>query len=206
MTRRQINRLLKSAFDSMKRNRMRSLLTSLGIIIGVAAVIIMSAIGNGSQTLIKKEINDLGTNLLIIVPGSSANGGVNRGAGSINRFTYSDVEKISQDAKLIKEVTPIVQSGGQIIAGANNWSSEIYGTSTAYFGIRNWGLKYGQYFSERDIKISRKVAILGTTISDKLFPDQDPTGKTIRIRNIPFRVIGVLKKKVKPAWDAIRMI
>jgi putative ABC transport system permease protein len=195
MTSRQIKRLLKSSFDSIRRNRMRSLLTSLGIIIGVSAVIIMSAIGNGSQNLIKKEINDLGTNLLIIFPGTSTSGGVSRGAGSVNRFTYSDVEKIRQSAKHISAIAPIVQSGGQIISGGNNWNSEIYGTSPDYFEIRKWGLQYGQYFTERDIKISRKVAILGSTVADKLFPDKDPTGKTIRIRNIPFRVIGVLKPK-----------
>jgi putative ABC transport system permease protein len=192
---RQIKKILKSAFSSILRNRMRSLLTSIGIIIGVSAVIIMSAIGRGSQALIEKEINDLGTNLLIIFPGASRTGGVHRGAGSFNRFTYDDVEKIRKNATLVNAVTPIVQSGGQIIAAGSNWSSEIVGASPEYFNIRNWKLKYGSYFTERDVKISRKVALLGTTISDELFPDQNPTGQTIRIRNIPFRVIGVLEEK-----------
>ncbi len=193
--RRQIKKVLKSALRGILRNRLRSLLTSIGIIIGVSAVIIMSAIGRGSQALIEKEINDLGTNLLIIFPGSSTTGGVHRGAGSINRFTYSDVEKIRKGATLVNAVTPIVQSGGQIIAGGNNWSTEICGASPEYFGIKNWDLKYGSYFTERDVKISRKVSILGSTIADELFPDQDPTGQTIRIRNIPFKVIGVLEEK-----------
>ena len=133
----RIKKLLKSAFKSILRNRMRSLLTSIGIIIGVSAVIIMSAIGKGSQALIEKEINDLGTNLLIIFPGGSRTGGVHRGAGSVNRFTYSDVEKIKKNATLINAVTPIVQSGGQIIAGSSNWNSEICGASPEYFKIRN---------------------------------------------------------------------
>ena len=174
---------------------MRSLLTSLGIIIGVGAVIIMSAIGSGSQSLIEEEINSLGTNLLIIVPGASSTGGVNRGAGSFNRFTYDDVEKIKDRARLITEVTPIVQSGGQIIAGNNNWNAEISGASPEYFTIRNWPLKYGRYFTERDVKLSRKIALLGNTVADELFPDRDPTGETVRIRNIPFKIIGVLEEK-----------
>ena len=174
---------------------MRSLLTSLGIIIGVGAVIIMSAIGSGSQSLIEEEINSLGTNLLIIVPGASSTGGVNRGAGSFNRFTYDDVEKIKDRARLITEVTPIVQSGGQIIAGNNNWNAEISGASPEYFTIRNWPLRYGRYFTERDVKLSRKIALLGNTVADELFPDRDPTGETVRIRNIPFKIIGVLEEK-----------
>ncbi|MGE5350977.1 MAG: ABC transporter permease [Syntrophothermus sp.] len=174
---------------------MRSLLTSLGIIIGVSAVIIMSAIGEGSQVLIEKEIHSLGTNLLIVFPGSSTMGGVSRGAGSLNRFTYSDVERIRKSARLLSAVTPIVQSGGQIIAGNNNWNSQIVGVSTDYFSIKNWGMKYGSFFTEKDIKASRKVALLGKTIADKLFPGEDPTGKIIRIRSIPFKVLGLLKEK-----------
>ncbi|MGE5402275.1 MAG: ABC transporter permease [Ignavibacteriales bacterium] len=188
-------KLLRSAFRSLIRNRMRSLLTSLGIIIGVSAVIIMSAIGEGSQVLIKKEIHALGTNLLIVFPGSSSMGGVNRGAGSFNRFTISDVEKIRKSARLINAVTPVVQSGGQIISKGNNWSSEVSGVSMDYFKIKNWEPKLGSLFTDRDIKASRKVALLGKTVADKLFPDQDPTGKVIRIRNIPFKVLGLLKEK-----------
>jgi len=191
----QLKKLLRSAIRNILRNRLRSLLTSLGIIIGVSAVIILSAIGQGSQSLIEEEINDLGTNLLVIFPGASRTGGVNLGAGSINRFTYDDVEKIKKDSRLVNAVTPIVQSGGQVIAAGNNWNTEIIGVSPDYFKIRNWGLKNGRYFTDIDVKINRKVAILGSTISDELFPNQDPSGKTIRIRNIPFKIIGVLEDK-----------
>jgi len=191
----QIRKLLRSAIKSILRNRLRSFLTSLGIIIGVSAVIILSAIGQGSQALIEEEINDLGTNLLVIFPGASRTGGVNQGAGSINRFTYDDVELIKKDSRLVNAVTPIVQSGGQVIAGGNNWNTEIIGVSSDYFKIRNWALKNGNYFTDVDIKINRKVAILGSTIAEEVFPNQDPTGKTIRIRNIPFKVIGVLEDK-----------
>lgn len=171
------------------------MLTVLGIIIGVSAVIIMSAIGQGSQKMIEKEINDLGTNLLIVSPGSSNTGGVKGGAGSFNRLTINDVDKIRKQSKWIKSVTPIVQSGGQIIANGKNWNSQIIGVSSDYFVVRSWELKYGIYFSEKDIKMCRKVALLGTTVATKLFSDENPIGKTIRIRTIPFKVIGVLNKK-----------
>jgi putative ABC transport system permease protein len=187
--------MLKVAIRSIKINRMRSLLTSLGIIIGVSSVIILSAIGKGSQTIIEKQINALGTNLLIAFPGSSNTSGVNMGAGSLNRFTIHDVDEIRTRATLINLVTPLVRSGGQIIGGGNNWNSEVNGVSVDYFSIKNTELKYGSYFTDQDIKGAKKVALLGKTIADKLFENQDPTGKNIRIRNIPFIVIGVLKEK-----------
>jgi len=190
-----IKNLIKRALQSLLKNRMRSLLTSLGIIIGVSAVIVMSAIGQGSQTIIEQQVDALGTNVLIIFPGGSRSSGVHRGAGSLNRFKFKDVEKIRDEATLITEVSPVVRSGGQIIGGSNNWSSQIVGTSTEYFEIRNWQTEYGDIFTEKDIRSRKKVALLGTTVAEGLFPDQDPTGEKIRIRNVPFTVIGVLKKK-----------
>jgi len=187
--------LIKTALLSLKKNRMRSLLTSLGIIIGVSAVIVMSAIGNGSQQLITEQIDALGTNILIIFPGGSRSGGVHQGVGSLNRFTFEDVEKIQQNATLVSAVTPVIRSGGQIIGGGENWSSEVVGVSTEYFTIRNWETEYGELFSEKDLRSRKKVALLGKTIADELFPDQDPTGEKIQIRNVPFTVIGVLKEK-----------
>ena len=187
--------LLKVALNNIDRNRMRSLLTSLGIIIGVSSVIILAAIGKGSQTLIEHQINTLGTNLLIVFPGSSNTGGVNMGAGTLNRFTIHDVDEIIARASLINLVSPVVRSGGQIIGGGKNWNSEVNGVSKQFFLIKNTELRYGTYFNEQDIKGRKKLALLGKTVSDKLFPDIDPTGKSIRIRNIPFIVIGVLKEK-----------
>jgi len=191
----QFNNLIKAAFRSLLKNRMRSLLTSLGIIIGVAAVIVMVAIGEGSQTQIERSINSLGVNLLVVFPGSSQAGGVNRGAGSFNHFTLDDVDKIKKESTLLSGVSPVVRSGGQIIGGTGNWFTSIYGVSTDYFTIRNWELLYGSFFTEREVMARKKVAILGKTIADALFPDQDPTGASIRIRNVPFTIVGVLKPK-----------
>ncbi len=191
----QFKNLLKSAFKSLLKNRSRSLLTSLGIIIGVSAVIVMVAIGQGSQEVIEEGINSLGTNLIIVFPGFSQAGGVSRGAGSFNRFTFEDVEDIQKQATLLSAVSPVVRTGGQVIGGNGNWATTVYGVSPAYFKIRDWQLKYGEFFTDRDVRANRKVALLGETVANQLFPDEDPTGQRIRIRNVPFTVIGVLKAK-----------
>jgi putative ABC transport system permease protein len=198
----ELKNLIKTAFKSIFKNRMRSLLTSLGIIIGVSAVIVMVAIGEGSQKQIEEGIQSLGTNLIVVFPGTSASGGVSRGAGSFNRFTLADVEKIEKEALLVKAVSPIVRTGGQVIGGGNNWNTGIYGVSVGYFEIRNWELEYGQFFTERDVKTNNKVAILGKTVADQLFPNQDPVGQKIRIRNVPFLVIGILKAKGQSGMGA----
>ncbi|MBN2225830.1 MAG: ABC transporter permease [candidate division Zixibacteria bacterium] len=191
----QLKNIIKAAFKSILKNRMRSLLTSLGIIIGVSAVIVMVAVGRGSQVQIEQSIDALGTNLIVVFPGSSSSGGVRGGAGSFNRFTFDDVEKLKKEATLVSSASPVVRSGGQVIGGGNNWFTEIYGVSTDYFEIRNWKLAAGDLFTDRDISSRKKVAILGKTVADELFPDQDPIGERIRIRNIPFEVIGVLQEK-----------
>ena len=191
----QLKNLLKAAYKSLLKNRSRSLLTSLGIIIGVSAVIVMVAIGQGTQEVIEEGINSLGTNLIIVFPGFSQSGGVSRGAGSFNRFTFQDVEDIQKQASLVSAVSPVVRTGGQVIGGSGNWATTIYGVDPSYFKIRDWQLKYGEFFTERDVRANRKVALLGETVANQLFPDQDPTGQRIRIRNVPFTVIGVLKAK-----------
>jgi putative ABC transport system permease protein len=191
----QLKNLLKTAFKSILKNRMRSLLTSLGIIIGVSAVIVMVAIGQGSQKQIEEGIESLGTNLIVVFPGASSAGGVSRGAGSFNRFTFDDVEKLEKEATLLSAVSPVVRTGGQVIGGGNNWSTTVYGVSPEYFTIRNWEIEHGEFFTEGDVRANKKVALLGKTIADELFPGQDPTGEKIRIRNVPFEVIGVLKAK-----------
>ncbi len=187
--------LLKAALRSIRRSRMRSMLTSLGIIIGVSAVIVMVAIGRGSEEKIQEGINSLGTNLIIVFPGVSRTGGASMGAGSYNRFTFDDVDKLKREAPLLSGVSPVVRSGGQVVGGNGNWSTTVFGVSTDYFAIRNWELQYGEFFTERDVKANRKVALLGATVAENLFPDQDPTGQQIRVRNTPFTVIGVLKAK-----------
>jgi putative ABC transport system permease protein len=198
----QLKNLIKTAFKSIFKNRMRSLLTSLGIIIGVSAVIVMVAIGEGSQKKIEEGIQSLGTNLIIVFPGTSRSGGVSRGAGSFGHFSFDDVEKIEKEATLVKAVSPIVRTGGQVIGGGNNWNTGIYGVSESYFEIRNWELEYGEFFTDRDVKTSSKVALLGKTVADQLFPNQDPVGQKIRIRNVPFLVIGILKAKGQSGMGA----
>ena len=187
--------LLGIALRSILKNKLRSMLTSLGIIIGVSGVIVMSAVGEGTQALIRQEINLLGTNVLIVSPGSSRAGGVQRGTGSLNRFTLDDVEQIRHSATLLRAISPLVMAGGQVIAGNANWATEICGVSTDYFAIKNWKAEQGSLFTEKDVSASRKVALLGRSVADELFAGGNPVGQKIRIRSIPFTVIGVLEEK-----------
>ncbi|HOT96327.1 MAG TPA: ABC transporter permease [bacterium] len=198
----QLRNLIRTALRSLTKNRMRSLLTSLGIIIGVSAVIIMVAIGEGSQAQIARTMNMLGTDLIIAFPASSRMGGVSRGAGSFNRFTFADVEKIRQSAQYIAAVSPVVTSGGQIIGGGKNWSTTVFGVTPDYFTIRNWQVKSGDFFSDRDDRSRRKVCLLGNTVAEALYGDQDPVGQKVRIRNTPFTVVGVLRSKGQSAAGA----
>ncbi|HEX9251954.1 MAG TPA: ABC transporter permease, partial [Ignavibacteriaceae bacterium] len=190
-----LKNLLKVAIRSILKARMRSLLTALGIIIGVAAVVVMVAIGDGAQIQVEQQISALGSNLIVIFPGSSTTGGINMGAGSINRFTMEDVEKIREEATLIKAVSPIVRSGGQVIGGVGNWSTQVQGVATNFLEIRDWPLASGDFFTDKDMVSRSKVAVLGQTVVKQLFPNDDPIGQQIRIRNVPFRVIGVLTGK-----------
>jgi len=191
--------LIKTATKSIFKNRMRSLLTMLGIIIGVGAVIVMVAIGQGAQTRIINQISSLGTNLLMIMPGASGMGGISRGAGSMNRLTLDDVDKLAKEASLLSAVSPVVQVGTQVIGQGNNWNTSVTGVSVSYLTIRAWSLSSGEFFTDRDIKIRAKVAVLGKTVADNLFPNQNPIGEQIRIRNVPFKVIGVLTEKGQDA-------
>jgi|WetSurMetagenome_2_1015567.scaffolds.fasta_scaffold116271_2 putative ABC transport system permease protein len=194
-----VKTLLKVAGKSIIKSRMRSLLTALGIIIGVASVVVMVAVGDGAQLQVEQQIAALGSNLLIITPGTSTTGGIRGGAGSFNRFTLDDVKKIKSDATLIKGVSPLVRSGGQIIGGVGNWFTQIQGVSADYLDIRSWALSSGDFFTERDITARAKVCVLGSEIVENLFPNEDPIGKQVRIRNVPFKVIGVLKSKGQTA-------
>lgn len=187
--------LLKVALKSLLKNKTRSLLTSLGIIIGVASVIIMVSIGEGAQASIEDQISSLGTNLLIVFPGASQAHGVSRGAGSENRLTLDDADKIVEESKYIEAVSPIIRSSDQVIGGGNNWNTSISGVSPDYLKIRDWELESGEFFTEKDVRSRRKVAVLGMTVAEELFPDQDPIGERIRIRNIPLTVVGVLSEK-----------
>ncbi|MEW5843932.1 MAG: ABC transporter permease [Bacteroidota bacterium] len=187
--------ILKVATKSILKSRLRSLLTALGIIIGVAAVVVMVAIGDGAQLKVEQQIASLGTNLIIITPGASNTGGVRGGAGTFNRFTFDDVDKITTQSTLAKAVSPVVMARAQVIGGIGNWFTMVQGVSPDYLDIREWPLESGEFFTERDVTSRNKVCVLGTDVVKNLFPNEDPIGQTIRIRSVPFKVIGVLTSK-----------
>ncbi|MBB4637368.1 ABC transporter permease [Longimicrobium terrae] len=187
--------LVKVAGQSIVKNKMRTLLTMLGIVIGVGAVIIMVAVGNGAQEQIKNSIGSLGTNLLIVMPGSATAGGASQGAGTFSRLTVEDAEALKRDATLLAGVSPVVSTRTQVIGGEGNWRTMINGVSTDFAEIRDWTVSSGELFSESDVRGSRKVAVLGKTVADNLFPGTDPVGEQVQIGRVPFSVVGVLAGK-----------
>jgi putative ABC transport system permease protein len=187
--------ILLSAFRALRRNKMRSFLTMLGIIIGVAAVIAMLAIGQGAEYSVKQQIAALGTNVLIVFPGSQQQGGLRAGSGTMTTLTEDDAMAIQKECPAVAFVSPGTRSGGQVIAGNLNWATSIEGTGQDYLEIRQWTIEYGEYFSEQDVKAASKVCVLGRTVADNLFPESSPVGQNVRIRNVPFKVLGVLSKK-----------
>jgi len=196
------------ALRAIKANKMRSILTSLGIIIGVAAVIIMLAIGNGAQITIQNEMKSMGTNLVMIRSGTSTSGGKRMGHGSQPTMKAADGDDIEEKIEGISLAAPVLNDAGQIVYGNANWSTSIVGTDNRYFQIKDWDLSYGRYFSQTDIKNAGKVAILGTTVVKELFGDVDPLGKTIRVKGVPFTVIGVTTSRGQsgPGMDQDDMI
>ena len=188
--------LLKIALRAIAANKLRAFLTALGIIIGVASVITMLAIGQGSKRSIQSNIAEMGSNMIMIHPGADMRGGVRQDASAMETLKLTDYESIKEECNYIKGVSPMVSKSGQWIYGNNNTPSSIYGVNQDYLGIRQLSVSDGELFTEADIKSSAKVCILGQTIVDNLFPDgADPIGKVVRFNSIPFRVIGVLKKK-----------
>ncbi len=187
--------ILVSAFRALRRNKMRSFLTMLGIIIGVAAVIAMLAIGQGAEFSVQQQINALGTNVLIVLPGSQQTGGLRVGAGSMTTLTEDDAFAIQKECPAVSLVSPGTRAGGQVIAGNLNWATGIEGTGPDYLEIRKWSVEYGDFYTDQDVKAASKVCVLGKTVADNLFPESSPVGQTIRIRNVPCKVIGVLSRK-----------
>ncbi len=194
--------LVRIAVQSILKNKMRTLLTMLGIVIGVAAVIVMVAVGQGAQSRIEEQINNLGTNLVIVTPGSSQAGGVSQGAGTFNRLTVEDAEKLEREGTLFAAVSPVIVSRAQVIGGQGNWRTMINGVSTEYFCIRDWQAADGALFSEADVRGMRKVVMLGHTVATSLFPDGDAVGQQVQIRSVPFKVAGVLSAKGQTASGA----
>ena len=180
------------AIRAVKANKMRSILTSLGIIIGVAAVIVMLAIGNGAQISIQNEMKTMGSNLIIVRSGVATSSGARGGHGSQPTMKAADGDAIQEKIDKIRLAAPTLEETAQIVYGNTNWSTGITGTDNRMFEIKEWDLAYGRMFSEADVKNATKVAILGQTVGNELFGDVDPLGKTIRIKGMPFQVIGVL--------------
>ena len=191
--------LLKLASQSILKNKMRTLLTMLGIVIGVGAVIIMVAIGNGAQTRIQEQINSLGTNVIMVMPGSSQQGGASQGAGTFNRLTVEDAEKLKREGSTLAAVSPVIMTRTQVIGGSGNWRTMVNGVSTDFLTIRDWSVASGSLFSDNDVRSMRKVVVLGNTVAANLFSGSDPVGAQIQIGHVPFQVVGVLAKKGQTA-------
>ena len=200
--------IFKIAVRAIEANKMRSVLTSLGIIIGVAAVIIMLSIGNGTQISIQNEMRSMGTNLIMIRSGSSTSGGARMGHGSQPTLKNSDADAVQEKIAAVRLAAPVVNDSGQLVYGNTNWATNIVGTDNRYFEIKEWDLAYGRFFSETDLKSANKVAILGQTVAKELFGDIDPLGKTVRVKGVPFTVIGTLTARGQsgPGQDQDDMI
>ena len=196
-----ITNLFKVSLKAVANNKMRSFLSMLGIIIGVAAVIIMMAIGQGSKESIRAELSTMCTNLLTIRPGADMRGGVRQDPSSMQTLKMADYERILKEKKFVTKVSPEVNASGQVIYGNNNTNTTMYGESTDYLDIKQWDVEEGICFTEEDVKKAAKVCIIGKTIVTELFGNHvDPIGKTIRFKSIPMRVIGVLKSKGYNNW------
>ena len=187
--------LFKVAADSIARNKMRSLLTMLGIVIGVAAVIVMVAIGNGASLQIESSIKKMGTNVIMIMPTSTTHAGASLGAATYNKLTVADAFKIKREATLVSAVSPVVVTESQVIGGQGNWKTRINGVSTDLFKIRDWNTSSGEIFTDADVQSGRKVALLGATVAKNLFSGSDPVGAHIQIGRVPFTVVGILQAK-----------
>ncbi|MBQ9271816.1 MAG: ABC transporter permease [Alphaproteobacteria bacterium] len=204
----ELKTILKIAIRAIQANKMRSVLTSLGIIIGVAAVIILLSIGNGTQQSIENEMRSMGTNLVMIRSGASTSGGARMGRGSQPTLKNGDADAIQEKIPSIRLAVPVVNDSGQLIYGNTNWSTSIVGTDNRYFQIKEWDLAYGRFFNENDVRTANKVVILGQTVAQELFGDIDPLGKTIRVKGLPFVVIGTLTARGQsgPGQDQDDMI
>ncbi|MBV4184671.1 ABC transporter permease [Phocaeicola vulgatus] len=188
--------LFKIALRALANNKLRAFLTMLGIIIGVASVIAMLAIGQGSKKSIQQQISEMGSNMIMIHPGAEMRGGVRRDPSAMQTLKLENYEKLSEECTYLSGISPNVSSSGQLVAGANNYPSSVSGVSMDYLTIRQLTVEQGEMFTENDIRTAAKVCVIGKTIVDNLFPDgSDPIGKVIRCNQIPFRVIGVLKSK-----------
>ena len=186
---------LRIALRALKVNKLRSTLTMLGIIIGVGAVITMIAVGGGAQARVEEQIKSLGSNLMIIIPGSTTSGGVRMGGSSAQTLTEDDAWAITREVQEVQASAPSNRGSGQIIAGNSNWSTVIYGVTPEYMEVRDWPIVSGRGFEPQEVSGAGKVALIGQSVAKQLFGDADPVDQQIRIRKVPFIIVGVLEKK-----------
>jgi putative ABC transport system permease protein len=189
--------IIRVAFRALVRNKMRAALTMLGIIIGVSAVIAMVSIGQGAQASVQAQIEGMGTNLLFISAGAQNVGGVRSGAGDsgTNTLTVDDLEAIRREVPSVTMVTPTINARSQLVVGNQNWSTTVQGVSEQYPEVRKWTTQSGMFFTEGDVRTAARVIVLGQTIADNLFPGADPVGQSVRVMNLPFKVVGVMARK-----------
>ena len=186
---------IKIALRALRRNKLRTLLTMLGMIIGVGAVIAMVSIGNGAKSQIEAQIASMGQNVVLVFSGSFNRGGARSGWGGAGTLTVEDAEAIQREIQGVTVISPESRTRAQIAAGNQNWNTSIQGESTDYFDIRQWPLSAGTIFTEQDVRNANKVAVIGKTIADQMFPGEDPIGQIVRVKNVPFIVVGMLIPK-----------
>lgn len=189
--------IIRVAFRALVRNKMRAILTMLGIIIGVGAVIAMVSIGQGAQASVQAQIESIGTNLLFVSAGAQNVGGVRSGTGDTgtNTLTVDDLDAIKREVPSVAMVTPTVNSRTQLVVGNMNWNTQVQGVSEQYPDVRKWTIQSGTFFTDADVRTAARVIVIGQTIADNLFPGADPVGQTLRVANLPFRVSGVMVRK-----------
>jgi len=187
---------LRVALRALARNKLRSFLTTLGMVIGVSAVIAMVAIGDGAKARVEESFAAMGSNMLIVLPGTTSTGGAQGGFGSMPTITWDDLRAIQTDVPSVSYAAPVLRSSAQVLSEDQNWGTTVYGTTPDYFAIRSWPTALGVGITEPDVDSGTKIALLGETVVDKLFGSStDPVGQTIRIKNVPFQVVGVLARK-----------
>ena len=189
--------IIRVAFRALIRNKMRAALTMLGIIIGVSAVIAMVSIGQGAQASVQAQIESIGTNLLFVSAGAQNVGGVRSGTGDTgtNTLTVEDLDAIKREVPSVSMVTPSINARSQLVSGNANWNTTVTGVSEQYPDVRKWPIQSGEFFTDADVRTAARVIVIGQTVGDNLFPGTDPVGQTLRVMNLPFRVVGVMKKK-----------
>jgi putative ABC transport system permease protein len=189
--------IIRVAFRALVRNKMRAALTMLGVIIGVSAVIAMVSIGQGAQASVQAQIESIGTNLLFVSAGAQNVGGVRSGTGDTgtNTLTVEDLDAIKREVPSVSMVTPSINARSQLVSGNANWNTTVTGVSEQYPDVRKWPIQSGEFFTDADVRTAARVIVIGQTVGDNLFPGSDPVGQTLRVMNLPFRVVGVMKKK-----------